>query len=111
MKKIVLIGFGLCLAFVVNAQNKDKAKIDIQEKGKGFYYETILKDVNAVNEIQKKAEPYKRFVMDQSGKDLPNKVDLYTQKWAQKWNRKEMPGAAGVFLPYRFTKRKYYVSK
>ena len=29
---IVLIGFGLCLAFVANAQNKDKAKIDIQEK-------------------------------------------------------------------------------
>lgn len=102
MKKIVLIGFGLCLAFVVNAQNKDKAKIDIQEKGKGFYYETILKDVNAVNEIQKKAEPYKRFVMDQSGKDLPNKVDLYTQKWAQKVESQGNAGSCWCFSTLSF---------
>lgn len=102
MKKIILIGFGLCLALVVNAQNKDKAKIDIQEKGKGFYYETILKDVNAVNETQTKAEPYKRFVMDQSGKDLPNKVDLYTQKWAQKVESQGNAGSCWSFSTLSF---------
>lgn len=102
MKKIVLMGFGLCLAFVVNAQNKDKAKIDIQEKGKGFYYETILKDVNAVDETQTKEEPYKRFVMDQSEMKLPNKVSLYTQNWAQQVESQGNAGSCWCFSTMSF---------
>lgn len=102
MKKSALIGLILFFAMIVNAQNKDKAKIEIQEKGKGFYYETILKDVNAVNETQKKAEPYKRFVMDQSTKDLPNKVDLYTQQWAQKVESQGNAGSCWCFSTMSF---------
>jgi len=83
MKKIVFMALSLTLFLFANAQNTDKGKIEVQEKGKGFYYETILKDVSAVNTAQTKKEPYKRFVMDQAGMKLPNKVSLYTRQWAQ----------------------------
>jgi bleomycin hydrolase len=64
------------------AQNVDKGKVITEEKGKGFYYETIMKDVQAVEEKLTEKEPYKRFVMDQSGMDLPNDPTLYKTVWS-----------------------------
>jgi len=84
MKNGFLFLLGLFVAFGAAAQkNNDKGKIDIVEQGKGYYYESILKDVNAVNEQLEEKEPYKRFVMDQSGLDLPNDRSLYTTVWCQ----------------------------
>ncbi len=83
MKHFVLLG-GLMTFLTVNtlAQNVDKGKIVTEEKGKGFYYESILKDVREVQEKQEEKEPYKRFVMDQSGMDLPNNPELYKTVWS-----------------------------
>lgn len=84
MRNGILILLGLFAAFGALAQkNNDKGKIDIVEQGKGYYYESILKDVNAVNEQLEEKEPYKRFIMDQSGLDLPNDRSLYTTVWCQ----------------------------
>ncbi len=84
MKNGFLFLLGLFVAFGALAQkNNDKGKIDIVEQGKGYYYESILKDVNAVNEQLEEKEPYKRFIMDQSGLDLPNDPSLYTTVWCQ----------------------------
>lgn len=83
MKKLVLfVGLVAVFAFGAMAQNVDKGKVVVEERGKGYYYETIMKDVHAVEAKQEEKEPFKRFVMDQSGMDLPNNPSLYTTIWA-----------------------------
>ncbi len=82
IKKNVLIGVAICVAFSAMAQkNTDKGKMEVIEQGEGYYYESILKDINAVNESLKEKEPFKRFIMDQSGMELPNDATLYTSEW------------------------------
>ena len=76
----------LCLLVSAGAmaqENNDKGKFKVYEKGEGFYYESILKDVKDVDEKLNEEEPYKRFVMDQSGFDLPNNPELYKTAWAE----------------------------
>ncbi len=72
------------LAFCVgmSAQNTDKANIEAYPHGKGFYYETILKDISHVTDSLEAAPEEVRLTMDQSGYDLPRQVDLYTREWA-----------------------------
>ncbi|MDC1106324.1 C1 family peptidase [Prolixibacteraceae bacterium] len=82
MKKTLLTLAGAVLVSVAAAQTKDPAKVQIIEGGKGYYYETILKDISKVDDQLSEKEPYKRFVMDQSKMEIPNKVDLYTKLWA-----------------------------
>ena len=84
MKRILLTIVSVSLILSSMAQkNTSKGKIEIYQQGEGFYYESILKDVNAVEEKLTEEEPYKRFVMDQSGLDLPNDASLYTTVWCQ----------------------------
>ena len=84
MKRKILLFLSVVVAFGATAQkNVDKGKLLIIEQGKGFYYESILKDVNAVETQLEEKEPYKRFVMDQSNLDLPNNKSLYTTVWCQ----------------------------
>lgn len=83
MKNLVLlVGLMVVFAFGTMAQNVDKGKVITEEKGKGYYYETIMKDVHAVEAKNEEKEPYKRFVMDQSGMDLPNDPTLYKTVWS-----------------------------
>ncbi len=89
----------------LNAQNnKDKAKIQVIEKGKGFYYESILKDVNAVNDSLENEDhdAYKRFIMDQSGMDLPNDPSLYTTAWYQNLESQGNTGTCWCFSTTSF---------
>jgi bleomycin hydrolase len=77
MKKLTVLAFSMAIfAQFALAQNVSKGKVITENKGKGFYYESILKDVRAVEEKQAEKEPFKRFVMDQSGLDLPNNPSL-----------------------------------
>ena len=64
------------------AQNVSKGKVITDEKGKGFYNESIMKDVTAIEEKQTEKEPFIRFAMDQSGLDLPNNPSLYKTVWS-----------------------------
>lgn len=83
MKQIYVTGALVALMAVGGqAQNLSKGKVVQDEKGKGFYYESILKDVTAVEEKLTEKESYVRFVMDQSGLDLPNNPALYKTIWS-----------------------------
>jgi bleomycin hydrolase len=82
MKKKVLFAALVIAGSGAFAQNKDKAQIQEVPQGMGFYYQTILKDVQHVNDSVEKKAPVFRFVMDQSDKKLPAKVNLYKSVWA-----------------------------
>jgi len=83
MKKIIWIaGVFVSMAIFSQAQNVSKGKVITEEKGKGFYYESIMKDVSAVEEKLSEKEPFVRFIMDQSGMDLPNNPSLYKAMWS-----------------------------
>jgi bleomycin hydrolase len=80
MKKIILVLTVMFFSASLMGQKKDKAIFVEYEPG--FYQNFILKDVTAV---EKRLQPVKKdlkFVMDQSGMDLPNKVELYHREWA-----------------------------
>jgi len=84
MKRTIIGLIVMLMSMTAMAQNNvSKGKIEVVERGKGYYYESILKDINAVDEQLEEKEPYKRFVMDQSGMDLPNDKTLYTTEWCQ----------------------------
>ena len=91
----------LSLIFVWNlsfSQNKDKSKFKVIEKGKGYYYESILKDVHNVDAKLEKKETYKRFQMDQSGLKMPDKIkDYKTKSW---YNPTISQGNAGTCWCY-----------
>ena len=80
MKKIFTI-ISLCvIAFPAFSQTKDKSVFE--EYKAGFYQNFILKDVSEVKEKMNPEETEIKFMMDHSGLDLPNKVDLYKREWA-----------------------------
>lgn len=107
MKRIIATtGLIAICAFAIQAQNVSKGKVITEEKGKGFYYESILKDVSAVEEKLAEKEPYKRFVMDQSGMDLPNNPSLYQSVWS---NATESQGNAGTC--WSFSTTSFYESE
>lgn len=87
MKKenvVVLCGLLAFSGAAYSQNNVDKAKFQVEQKGKGYYYESILKDVNAVDDsLQKsKKKPFVQILMDQSQMDLPNDPSLYKTAWS-----------------------------
>lgn len=80
MKKISTVILISVFAFSAFAQKKDKAVFE--ESKAGFYQNFILKDVSAVEEKLNPEKKEKRFMMDHSGLDLPNKFSLYKREWA-----------------------------
>jgi len=80
MKKIFAISVMCLFGILALAQNKDK--VVFEEYKAGFYQNFILKDASAVEEKLNPEETEKKFMMDHSGLDLPNKVNLYKKEWA-----------------------------
>jgi bleomycin hydrolase len=64
------------------AQNTDKSVFIEYAKGESYYYSTILKDAENLQDSINPVVPYRRFSMDQSDYKLPNKVKLYQRFWA-----------------------------
>jgi len=81
MKKIVLFSALVLLGASAFAQNKDKGKLIDVPKG-GFYDDVVLKDVKQVKDSVAGSKVKKKFIMDQSGMKVPNKIDLYQKQWA-----------------------------
>ena len=107
MKRIVVsMGLMVALTFGSQAQNASKGKIITEVKGKGFYTESILKDVTEVEEKLAEKEPFLRFVMDQSGLDLPNNPSFYKTVWS---NPTESQGNAGTC--WSFSTTSFYESE
>jgi bleomycin hydrolase len=107
MYKKLLPLIAICLAMNGYAQkNTSKGKVEVYEKGEGYYYESILKDVNAINEKLEEKEPFVRFKMDQSDLDLPNDPGLYETAWC---NQTESQGNAGTC--WSFSTTSFYESE
>jgi bleomycin hydrolase len=111
MRSFILTLFAIAIATASFAQkNKDKGKVEIYQKGEGYYYESILKDVNAVNdsiENEDKA-PYVRFNMDQSDMDLPNDPLLYKTVWSQPTESQGNAGTCWDFSTTSFYESEIY---
>lgn len=72
----------VCITATAMSQVKhDQATFQEIPRGKGYYYETILKDVRAKEAAAKAPEVYRRFIMDQAGYSLPAKKELYKSYW------------------------------
>jgi bleomycin hydrolase len=111
MKRILITGLVFLAGLSALAQeNTDKGKVEIYTKGKGYYYESILKDVNAVNDSIEKIDkqPYVRFNMDQSGLDLPNDGSLYTKEWTQPTESQGNTGTCWSFSTTAFYESEVY---
>jgi len=101
----------LGLGVTVFAQNNvDKATIKVEEKGKGFYYESILKDVNAVSDSlkNKDKQPFVLMTMDQSKMDLPNDPSLYKTAWSLKTKSQGNTGTCWCFSTTSFYESEVY---
>lgn len=111
MYKNLIVLLAIFISFNTMAQkNVSKGKIEVYDKGEGYYYQSILKDVNAVNDSLKDAgkEPYKRFVMDQSGMDLPNDISLYKTVWSQPTISQGNAGTCWAFSTTSFYESEVY---
>jgi bleomycin hydrolase len=81
MKRVLLPALALLMGATSFAQQK-KDKSMFKEYEPGYYQNSILKDIRMVNEKLEKKDVDKRFFMDQSGMDLPNKISLYKDNTA-----------------------------
>lgn len=102
MKKIIFMIMALAFIGIIpaKAQQPEKDKAFFKEYEPGFYQNFILKDVRQVEEKIEKKEKEKRFMMDHSSLDLPNKAKPYTTYWA---NPTESQGNAGSCWCYSTT--------
>ena len=80
MRKSSILSVLALLGTCAFAQNKDKGQLIEVPKG-GFYDDVVLKDVQMVDDVLEAKAPKMKYIMDQSGLDLPNKVDLYKRQW------------------------------
>lgn len=99
----ILVGFSS-----LAQQNESKGKVEVYEKGEGYYYESILKDIHAVDEALEEKKPFIRFVMDQSELDLPNDVSLYRTVWCQPTESQGNAGTCWSFSTTSFYESEIY---
>lgn len=71
----------LCFTTGTFALNRDKGKLIDVPKG-GFYDDVVLKDVQHVKDSIAPQPAKKKFIVDLTGVDLPNKISLYKSQWA-----------------------------
>ncbi len=107
MKTKNLLLFVLAIMFVGFASfaqdkkdKKDKAVFKEYDKGESFYYNSILKDVNAQEETKNKTKPYKFLSVDNDNENYPINIDDYTSVWH---NKPISQGNAGTCWCYSAT--------
>ena len=81
MKNIISAILALIIAATVSAQ-QPKTPGNMKEKKPGYYENTIMKDVRAVDDSLKTTPTEKKFQADLSGTSWPNKVSLYQKEWS-----------------------------
>ncbi|MCK4663084.1 MAG: hypothetical protein KAT68_09480 [Bacteroidales bacterium] len=82
MKQTIVLLF-LTVVFLSTGFSQDikKDKSMFKDYEPGYYQNSILKDVSVVDKKLEKKEVDRRFFMDQSNYDLPNKNNLYKTIW------------------------------
>lgn len=83
MKRIFFTVMTFVFSAIAFGQQKHDKSI-FQEYQPGFYQNSILKDIRMVEDQLEKKDLDKRFFMDQSSYDLPNKLSFYKDntQWA-----------------------------
>lgn len=76
MKKQFLL-FMLFGLFSVAVCGQERTKAVMKELKPGFFENSVLKDDRIVEEMKNPPEPRKRFAIDLTGVELPNKITLY----------------------------------
>lgn len=110
MKKVI---FSLLLvsAFVLNAlaQKVKSDKVVFKEYEAGYYQNSILKDVRAIEEIQKPDKKEKRLQLNMNEKELPNKLSYYKNKqWYQSPISQGNTGTCWSFSTISFLESEVY---
>lgn len=90
----------------VTAQQDDKATF--KEYQPGFYQNSILKDVRHVNKELDKKPIKKRFEMDQTLYEVPNKVKDYKSYWANPVISQGNAGTCWAFSTVSFLESEIY---
>lgn len=106
-----ILGFlAVALSLSAYSQNKDKGEVEIYEKGKGYYYESILKNVNEINDSLEKSKetPFVLFKTDQSQLDLPNDPASYKSVWTQPVISQGNAGTCWAFSTTAFYESEVY---
>ena len=80
MKKIIFPIAAFVIASTVFAQQPTTPGV-MKEGKPGYYQNTIMKDIRAVDEGTEPAKKEKRFQADLGGMSFPNKVSLYQKEW------------------------------
>lgn len=81
LKKTNILLLSLLISGVAFGQKK-KDKSTFKEYKPGYYQNSILKDIRAIDAKLDKEENEKLFFMDHSNLDLPTKIKLYKKEWA-----------------------------
>ena len=98
---------GLMITGPIFAQQKqDKALF--KEYKPGFYQNSILKDIRHVNDKLTENPNEKIFFMDQSGMNLPNKINFYTKAWANPTLSQGNTGSCWCFSTTSFFESEVY---
>jgi len=107
IKMLLLIG-AVALSSMGFSQNKDKVKFNEYEPG--YYQNFILKDVHAVQAKTTERKKDKRFAMDQSGMELPNKISDYKEHtfWHQPTTSQGNTGTCWCFSTTSFYESEVY---
>ncbi|MBN1950616.1 MAG: hypothetical protein JW801_05400 [Bacteroidales bacterium] len=111
MKQVFFFASALFLVTSAMAQkNVDKGIVKVYEKGKGFYYESILTDVNAISDSieNEDKQPFLLFLMDQSEMDLPSDPGLYQRVWTQPVESQGNAGTCWSFSTTAFYESEVY---
>lgn len=81
MKKIISLAVFI-MGILLSSFAQQPATPGIMKEGKpGYFQNTIMKDIRAVDEGSEPAKVEKRFQADLTGMEFPNKVALYKQEW------------------------------
>jgi bleomycin hydrolase len=119
MRKITVSLFAIIglVSFAWSQVQPDKSMF--KESKPGFYQNVIMKDVQHVNDQLVPPKTYKRFKVDMTGKDLPNKLEMYKSQWHNTPISQGNAGTCWCFSTvsyfesevYRITKQKVKLSE
>jgi bleomycin hydrolase len=109
MKRVLLSVMALAVSVGAFSQQK-KDKSVFKEYEPGYYQNSILKDIRKVDKELEKKDVDKRFFMDQSTYDLPNKLSFYKNntEWSQPTISQGNTGTCWCFSTISFYESEVY---
>ncbi len=108
MRKILLLVVLISFSLQITAQKNKPNRGTFIEYKPGFYQNSILKDIRAVDKQQKSEKKHKYFKLDYSGIEVPNKKNLYKSQWHFKPISQGNTGTCWCFSTISFFESEVY---